>query len=218
VLIGPPGCGKGTQAVRLAERLSIPHISTGDILRSAVKAGSSLGQQVAGIMAAGGLVGDELITDLVRERLAMEDTRRGFILDGYPRTLAQAIALDTLRPAGSLAIILIDVPGDAIVRRMSSRRVCDSCAISQSVSADAALDREACPYCGGNLLRRPDDHPDTVRRRLDTYAEACGPVLDHYRPRAAFAAIDGLRHADAVTADLLAFMATISTGRPPSRA
>jgi adenylate kinase len=217
VLIGPPGSGKGTQAVRLAERLSIPHISTGDILRGAVKAGSALGQQVAGIMASGGLVGDDLITDLVRDRLTLADTRRGFILDGYPRTVSQAAALDTLRPAASLVVVLIDVPGDAIVRRMSSRRVCDSCAISQSVSPDAA-EREACPYCGGNLLRRPDDHPDTVRRRLETYAEACGPVLEYYRPRPAFAAIDGLRHADAVTADLIAFVASITVARPPSHA
>jgi adenylate kinase len=197
----------------MAERLSIPHISTGDILRAAVKANSPLGQQVAGIMAAGGLVGDDLITDLVRDRLAGADTVRGFILDGYPRTVTQASALDTMRPPASFAVILIDVPGDAIVRRMSSRRLCDSCAITQSVSPDAAHEREACPYCGGNLMRRPDDHPDTVRRRLDTYAEVCGPVLDYYRSRPWFAAIDGLRHAEAVTADLLRWVS-----RLPSRA
>ena len=207
MLIGPPGCGKGTQAVRLAERLSIPHISTGDILRAAVKAQSPLGQQVAGIMAAGGLVGDGLITDLVRDRLAAPDTGRGFILDGYPRTAAQAETLDTMRSAASLLVILIDVPGEAIVKRMSSRRVCDSCSITQSVLPDAEHEREACPYCGGTLMRRPDDHPDTVRRRLDTYAEACGPVLAYYRPRPSFAAIDGLRHADVITADVLAWVA-----------
>jgi len=206
VLIGPPGSGKGTQAVRLAERLSIPHISTGDILRAAVKAQSPLGQQVAGIMAAGGLVGDGLITDLVRDRLAAPDTGRGFILDGYPRTASQAAALDRLRAPESFVVILIDVPGEVIVRRMSSRRVCDSCAITQSVLPDAEMEREACPYCGGNLLRRPDDHPDTVRRRLDTYEEACGPVIAYYRPRPSFTAIDGLRHADAVTADVMAYL------------
>ena len=205
MLIGPPGSGKGTQAARIAERLSIPHISTGDILRAAVKAQSPLGQQVAGIMAAGGLVGDDLITDLVRERLAMADARRGFILDGYPRTVSQAIALDSMRDPSSLIAILIDVPADAIVRRMSSRRVCDSCGITQSVAADAG-EREVCPYCGGNLLRRLDDAPETVRRRLDTYAELSAPVLDYYRPRPSFASVDGLRHADAVTADLMALV------------
>ena len=202
--------------MRLAERLSIPHISTGDILRAAVKARSPLGQQVAEIMAAGALVGDDLITDLVRDRLRHDDTRSGCILDGYPRTLSQALALDGMRAPETLAVVLIEVPGDAIVRRMSSRRVCDSCAISQSVSPDA-VEREACPYCGGNLLRRPDDHPETVRRRLETYADACGPILDFYRARRSFAVVDGLRHADAITVDLLARMREMA-GRPPSRA
>ena len=202
MLIGPPGCGKGTQAARIAERLSIPHISTGDILRAAIKAQSPLGQQVAGIMAEGGLVGDALITDLVRDRLTHADTTRGFILDGFPRTAAQAAALDTMRPPESFHVVLIEVPDDAIVRRMASRRVCDACTITQT--ADAEAERQGCPYCGGNLLRRPDDHPDTVRRRLATYMEACGPILDYYRPRPGFCAINGLRHADAVTAEVLA--------------
>jgi adenylate kinase len=155
-------------------------------------------------MAAGGLVGDDLITDLVRDRLAEADAAGGFVLDGYPRTAAQAEALDTLRPPPSFMVLLIEVPGDAIVRRMSSRRVCDSCAITQSVSPEsAAADREACPYCGGNLVVRTDDHPDTVRRRLETHAEACGPVVEYYRPRPLFAAVDGLRHADVVTTAIM---------------
>jgi adenylate kinase len=107
-------------------------------------------------------------------------------------------------------VLLIEVPGDAIVRRMSSRRVCDSCTITQSVSPDSAADREACPYCGGDLVVRPDDHPDTVRRRLETYAEVCGPVVEYYRPRPLFAAVDGLRHADVVT---LAMMACVERAR-----
>ena len=202
--MGPPGSGKGTQAKRIAERLAIPHISTGDILRAAVRDQSPLGGRVAGIMASGGLVGDDLITDLVRDRLASPDTAGGFILDGYPRTGSQAEALDSMRPPQSFMVLLIEVPGDAIVRRMSSRRLCDSCAITQSVSADSGADREACPYCGGNLAVRPDDHPDTVRRRLETYAQACGPVIAYYRPRPLFTAVDGLRHADAVTAAIMA--------------
>jgi adenylate kinase len=164
---------------------------------------SPLGRRVADIMAAGGLVGDDVITDLVRDRLAAADAAGGFILDGYPRTGSQAAALDTMRAPQSFMVLLIEVPGDAIVRRMSSRRVCDSCAITQSVSADAAGDREGCPYCGGSLVIRPDDHPDTVRRRLETYAEACGPVVEYYRPRPLFAAVDGLRHADMVTAAIM---------------
>jgi adenylate kinase len=204
VLLGPPGSGKGTQASRIAERLSIPHISTGDILRAAVKAGTPLGVQVAGIMASGGLVGDGLITDLVRDRLAAADTARGFILDGYPRTQSQAVALDSMRAPASFVVVLIQVPDDAIVKRMSSRRVCDACGITQSVSPESSGESEDCPYCGGQLIRRPDDHPETVRRRLATYAEVATPVIHHYRSRPGYAEVNGLQHADRVTAALLA--------------
>jgi adenylate kinase len=204
--MGPPGSGKGTQAVRIAERLTIPHISTGDILRAAVKAGTPLGQQVAAIMASGGLVGDDLITDLVRERLGAADAVPGFVLDGFPRTRQQADALDGMRPPDSFVVILIDVPDEAIVRRLSSRRVCDACAITQSVSADSAAEREACPYCGGNLVVRTDDNPDTVRRRLSTYAELAAPLVDFYRPRQFFSSIDGSQHADRVTVDILSWV------------
>jgi adenylate kinase len=214
VLLGPPGSGKGTQAARLASQLSLPHISTGDILRAAVKAGTPLGKQVAGIMAAGGLVGDALITDLVRERLAQPDAGGGFILDGYPRTVSQAAALDTMRPPESLVVMLIQVPGDALVRRMSSRRVCDSCGLTQSVAHDA-VGAEHCPYCGGDLIRRPDDHPDTVRRRLDTYAESATPVIDYYRGREGFGEVNGLQHADRVTAALHAHMQRVMSPRLP---
>ena len=204
MLLGPPGSGKWTQATRLADRLSIPHISTGDILRAAVKRGTPLGQQVAGIMASGGLVGDDLITDLVRDRLAEPDTARGFILDGYPRTAAQANALDTMRVPDSFVVALIQVPDDMIVKRMSSRRVCDSCGLTQSVSHDSKSDGETCPYCGGDLIVRPDDNPETVRRRLATYAEAATPVIQYYRSRARYGEVNGLQHADKVTAALLA--------------
>ena len=214
MLLGPPGSGKGTQAARIASQLSLPHISTGDILRAAVKAGTPLGKQVAGIMAAGGLVGDGLITDLVRERLAEADTADGFILDGFPRTAAQAAALDTMRPSDSLIVALIDVPDDAIVKRMSSRRVCDSCGLTQSVAPDA-VGEEHCPYCGGDLIRRPDDHPDTVRRRLQTYAETALPMIEYYRPRPGFGEVNGLQHADRVTAALHAHMQRVMSPRLP---
>jgi len=204
VLLGPPGSGKGTQATRLADRLSIPHISTGDILRAAVKAGTPLGQQVAGIMASGGLVGDDLITDLVRDRLAQPDASRGFVLDGYPRTRAQAQALDTMRPPESFTIALIQVPDEAIVKRMSSRRVCDGCGLTQSVSPDSKSEAETCPYCGGDLIVRPDDNPGTVRRRLATYADAATPVIQYYRLHLRYGEVNGLQHADNVTAALLA--------------
>jgi len=208
VLIGPPGSGKGTQAVRIAERLSIPHISTGDVLRAAVRAKSPLGRRVADRIAAGALVSDALVTELVRERLAAGDATRGFVLDGFPRTRLQAEALDTMVLPSSLIVVLIEVADEAIVRRLSTRRVCDACAITQSVSEDASADKEACPYCGGTLIRRADDDPETVRRRLETYAEETGPVVEFYRGRPRFASIDGLRHVDRVTAALQAYLET----------
>lgn len=209
VLIGPPGSGKGTQAVRLAERYGIPHISTGDILRSAVRAGSELGRQVADIMAKGLLVGDDLMTDLVRARLKEPDVARGFVLDGYPRTVGQAEALDGMIDGAPMIVILIEVADAEIVRRMGTRRVCDSCRLTQSVADPFHPNSEPCPYCGGNLVRRPDDEPDTVRRRLATYAQYALPVIEHYRKRPTFAVVDGAQHADNVMAGMIAHIDSV---------
>ena len=205
VFIGPPGSGKGTQAVRIAERYAIRHISTGDMLRAAVKAGTPLGQQVAATIASGELVGDALITEVVRARLAQPDVGRGFLLDGFPRTETQADALDGIVGALPLIVALIDVPDEAIVTRLSSRRVCESCAITQSVSdAGDVAAPDSCSYCGGRLIRRPDDDPAVVRHRLETYAGFAGPLIARYRSRPSFAAIDGLQPPDVVTAALSA--------------
>jgi len=213
VLIGPPGSGKGTQAVRLAERYAIPHISTGEILRSAVRAGTELGRQVAEIMAKGSLVSDELMTDLVRARLREPDVARGFVLDGYPRTVRQAQALDEMMSRAPMMVILIDVPDAEIVRRMGTRRVCDSCRLTQSVADAFHPDSEPCPYCGGTLVRRPDDEPETVRRRLATYAEYARPVVEHYRKRATFGVVDGVQRADKVAAEMTAIIERVRATR-----
>ena len=167
---------------------------------------------MAATLASGALVADDVITELVRERLRAPDTGHGFVLDGFPRTHPQVRALDEMRPPESLLVIHIDVPDEAIVRRLSSRRVCDACAITQSVAPADEARREMCPYCGGNLVRRVDDDPQTVRSRLATYASTAGPIVEFYRSphrSAGFVSIDGLRHADAVTGDILAFV----TGR-----
>jgi adenylate kinase len=203
VLIGPPGSGKGTQAVRLAERYKVPHISTGDILRAAVHGGTPLGRHVADTLSSGGLVSDDLMTDLVRARLAEPDAAAGFILDGFPRTIVQAQALDGMVPA-RLVVVLIDAPDDAIVGRMGKRRVCGSCSITQSVSVDSDEQIDPCPYCGGMLVRRQDDEPATVRRRLATYGSFAGPLVEYYRARPTFSAVDGLRPPNEVTAALRA--------------
>ncbi|MEP6914790.1 MAG: adenylate kinase [Acidobacteriota bacterium] len=213
VLIGPPGSGKGTQALRLAERYAVPHISTGDILRGAVRARSPLGLQVAATLASGALVGDALMTHLVRERLAKRDAAGGFVLDGFPRTVVQARALDQMPAAQTLMIALIAVADEEIVRRLGSRRVCDNCRITQSVSTAEDPDAEACPYCGGRLVRRQDDDPDTVRHRLATYATFTDPVIAYYRDRRSFGSINGLQPPDAVAAALAAHIDSV-TPRP----
>ena len=200
IFIGPPGSGKGTQAVRIAERYRIPHISTGEI----VKAGSELGKQVATTLATGGLVGDGLMTDLVRSRLAQPDVLRGLLLDGFPRTVGQAQALDDLLAGAPLIVALISVPDEAIVRRLGSRRVCESCSITQSVSEGSDGQNDSCPYCGGRLVRRQDDEPATIRRRLQNYAEFAEPVIAYYRSRPSFASIDGVQHPNQVTTALTA--------------
>ena len=220
VLIGPPGSGKGTQAVRLSERYGIPHISTGEILRGAVRAGTPLGQQVAATLASGALVSDALMTDLVRDRLAHPDAGNGFVLDGFPRTAVQVKALDemlaTSTPA-ALIVVLVAVADEAIVRRLSRRRLCASCGITQSVSDDSEPHADPCPYCGGSLVRRDDDEPETVRRRLATYASFAEPITALYRARPWFASVDGLRHPDEVTAALCAHIEHFRGSDPGGR-
>jgi adenylate kinase len=205
LFLGAPGSGKGTQALRIAERYRIPHISTGDMLRAAVKAGTPLGVQVAATLSSGGLVPDDLMTELVRARLAAPDVSNGFLLDGFPRTVAQAQALDAILEGAPVICALIAVPDDAIARRLGSRRVCESCRITQSV-ADVSGQAESCPYCGGRLLRRQDDEPAVVRRRLATYAESAEPLIEHYRRRPGFGSIDGLQASNDVTNALVSFI------------
>ena len=199
VLIGPPGSGKGTQAVRIARRYSLRHISTGDILRQAVRDATPLGREVAATMATGALVSDELISSLVEARLQQPDVAAGFLLDGFPRTVDQAAFLDTLEP--DLGVIHIDVPDDEIVRRLGTRRVCQSCGLTQSVSTDETAG-EACPYCGGTLVRREDDSAETVKKRLITYAAFAGPLIAHYRTRPRFMTINGVKEPDKVSDDI----------------
>jgi adenylate kinase len=201
--------------VRLAERYGIPHISTGEILRSAVRDGSELGRQVADILTKGSLVSDDLMTDLVRARLREPDAAGGFVLDGFPRTVGQSRALDDMVGPESMIVVLIDVPDAEIVRRMGTRRVCDACRLTQSVADAFHPDSEPCPYCGGNLVRRPDDEPETVRHRLATYAAYATPVIEHYKGRRTFVVVDGLQHSDKVAAALAAKIERLrSSARP----
>lgn len=199
VLLGAPGAGKGTQAAKLVEEFGTPHISTGDMLRAAVKAGTELGKKAKSFMDAGDLVPDDVIIGLVTERLGEPDTEKGFILDGFPRTSAQAVALDAElsklgRPLS--AALLIDVDSEVIVKRLTSRRMCKDCGYIGS-EADAQ-----CPKCGGGMYQRDDDNEATVRNRLDVYEKSTSPLIDYYRGCDLLVSIDGDRDPNVVYADV----------------
>jgi adenylate kinase len=194
-MLGPPGAGKGTQAERLAARRRVPKISTGDILRQAVQSGSPLGGAARQALDSGNLVGDDAVIGIVRERIACEDARAGFVLDGFPRTVVQAMALDALvENRGPLLVIDIVVPEDVLVRRLASRRICSACGANATVDA-----RTVCLRCGGTLVTRSDDGAGIVRERLNVYHRQTKPLVDYYAVRPTFRSIDGNQAADVVT-------------------
>ena len=217
VVLGAPGAGKGTQAVEFALRHQIPQISTGDILRDAVQRGSELGQRAKAIMDAGGLVADELMIAIVRERLTRADAAAGFVLDGFPRTVAQATALDEITVGrGVLVVVDIAVPDDALIARLARRRVCGECGNATSVAAGDATTR--CARCGGALVLRSDDTEAVVRERLRVYAEATRPLIDYYASRPTFRAIDGQQDPPAVAAALAAAVDDVLAAVPAGTA
>lgn len=199
VLIGPPGSGKGTQAVRISQRYDVPVISTGDILRAAVKAGTPLGVEVQQILSSGGLVGDDLMIGLVRDRLAGADTRPGFVLDGFPRTIVQAEALGAMAACERLCALVLDVPDRELERRLTSRRICSKCKTLYTSRSLYGSEEELCSKCGSTLITRDDDNIETIRHRLQTYRTATEPLIDYYRKRGILIVIDGSRTPDEVT-------------------
>ena len=198
VMLGPPGAGKGTQARQLRRRWSIPHISTGAMLREAVQAGTPLGREVAAIMETGGLIDDEVITRVVTGRLAQPDTKRGFLLDGFPRTIPQARALDAI-VAGRAPLIIIEIvlSQGEVIRRLASRMVCAEC------GTNATGEGEACHDCGGPLVPRADDREQVVINRLEVYRHQTEPLVKYYCERQTYCRIDGARLPDDVTADII---------------
>lgn len=193
IMLGPPAAGKGTQAKTLARDLGIPHISTGDMLREAVAAKTPVGLAAKALMEAGKLVGDEVIIEIVRGRLDRPDARKGFVLDGFPRTVAQAGALDGLMAGRDpLIVVEIIVPAEALVARACGRRVCRDC------GTITTADHAACPACGGKLEQRSDDTEAVVRERLRVYENATRPLVDYYRSRPTFQPVDGDRPPEAV--------------------
>jgi adenylate kinase len=191
VFLGPPGAGKGTQAVEVARELGLCHVSTGDLLRDAIRDGTELGRAAERTMASGALVADDVILELVREAIGRPGCREGAVFDGFPRTQAQAEGLAALlEEAGAELgrVVLLDLPEEEVVRRLSSRRICERCG---RVSTPAGAADETCGFCGGPLVQRPDDRPETVRRRLRVYREQTEPLLAWYRTRGLVRAVDG---------------------------
>ena len=198
VLLGGPGAGKGTQAQKLVAEFGFAHISTGDLLRAAIKEGSKLGKKAKSYMDAGQLVPDDLVIDLVKERLEDDDAQKGFLLDGFPRNTAQAVALDSeLSAMGRTldAALLVSVEPAVIVDRLSSRRTCRDCGYTAPAGVDT------CPRCGGEMYQRDDDKPETIQHRLDVYATQTAPLIEYYKGHSILKEVDGDRPVDEVYAD-----------------
>ena len=197
IFLGPPGAGKGTQAVRIAKKYGIAHISTGDMLRSEIREGTPLGLAAKAVIDKGELVGDDIIVGMVKNRIAGADCANGFLFDGFPRTVAQADALSAI--TGIDRVVNIDVPDSRLVHRISGRRVCGKCGNSYRVST---YDKDACE-CGEPLHQRDDDKEETVLNRLAVYQRSTQPLIDYYQGRNLLVTVDGDRDVDAVTAAII---------------
>ena len=212
ILLGPPGAGKGTQAQRLQEDFQVPFISTGDMLRSNVKEGTELGKEAEKYMKAGDLVPDGLIVAMVAARLHEEDALDGFILDGFPRTIEQAKALDKqLSEFGRrvTAALLIDVPDEEVIKRLSGRRVCVKAGHNYHVDYDPPKHEGVCDQDGSRLIRRDDDDPDVISNRLRVYHEQTAPLIDYFDEKGVMRRIDGTRDAAEVHDHIRAVIATL---------
>jgi adenylate kinase len=214
VLLGAPGAGKGTQAELFAGEHGIPKISTGDILREAVSAGTDLGKRVKALMDRGELVSDDLIIGIVKDRLARADAARGFVLDGFPRTVPQAKALDELlKDRGPLIVVEIRVPDEELIRRVVSRRICSSCGRTVSAFDDDAASAQNCATCGGKLMSRSDDSEAVIRDRLKVYWRETQPMIAFYQTRPTYRAVNGAQSPDRVGDAMIAAVAS-ALGKP----
>ncbi len=203
VLLGAPGAGKGTQARKLAERFNLVHLSTGDVLREAVKEGSALGRQVQEVMEAGELVPDQLVSEIVRERVSGDGLQRGVVLDGYPRTLSQAEFLEEVTSGRERAVINIRVDSDELLRRVSGRRDCSGCGTIYNVYSSPPPKEGVCNLCGSDLVQRKDDRGEVVTERLRVYREETEPVIGFYSTRENYFEADGNQDPEAVFEEIM---------------
>lgn len=206
ILMGPPGAGKGTQAAELIKKYGIPQISTGDMFRAAVKAGTELGKKAEACMKSGALVPDEVTIGIVKERLSQSDCAKGFILDGFPRTVEQADALNNiLRDLNKKldAVLNIHVPAEELIERAVGRRICKGCGATYHVKFNAPKVENTCDKCGGELYQRADDTAETMKNRLSVYEESTRPLIEYYRKAGVYTEIDGRQAIEQVTADLI---------------
>lgn len=209
VMLGPPGAGKGTQAAHLRKRWRIPHISTGAMLREAVRAGTPIGREVEGVMAAGGLIDDDLMTRIVETRLQQPDAAQGFLLDGYPRTIPQARSLDAMvANRGALIVVELALTDEAVVKRLASRLVCTDCGVNRQDDGDYPT----CHDCGGPLVPRSDDREQVVRTRLEVYRKQTAPLVSYYETRPTFCRVSGAQLFDYVAADIVRAVARVASG------
>jgi adenylate kinase len=205
LLMGPPGAGKGTQSPNLVEKYGIPAISTGDMFRAAVRDHTPLGTKAKEYMDAGQLVPDDVTIGIVKDRLAQEDTKKGFILDGFPRTLDQAIALDVvLQELGINSVHVIDITmePELLVSRITGRRICNNCGATYHVTNLPSKVEGVCDKCGGELYQRADDQEATVRKRLEVYSTQTKPLIDYYKNRGLYKQIDGNQDVKKVFQDI----------------
>lgn len=194
ILLGPPGAGKGTQAKLISQKYSIPHISTGDIFRKNISEQTPLGIKAKSYMDKGQLVPDELTIDIVNDRLANDDCKKGFLLDGFPRTVKQAEALDKFLDSKDSKIdnaLLIEVPQEFILERMTGRRVCKDCGASYHIKFNPSKIKGKCDLCGGEIVQRKDDTEETVKERLDVYSKQTAPLIQYYKNKDSLCIVDG---------------------------
>jgi adenylate kinase len=209
ILLGPPGSGKGTQAARLTEKYGIPSIATGDIFRKNIADGTELGRRAKVYMDKGELVPDELVVGLVADRLKEADAKDGYLLDGFPRTIAQADALErelAERDEGIDGVIYINTPRDELIRRIAGRRVCEACGKTYNSGVFAPKEDGVCDHCAGKIVQRSDDTAETAMNRVDVYNEQTKPLVDYYRKRSLLSEFDGMAPSETVFTAIDALM------------